>query len=221
MSAGRIVLLVFGIIFLLVALAMIAGGGTILAFEHSFKDAEGYYTTNSITVKADSYAVVTSPADIHIDYGWIRNQQNLISIKATATNNNPADPVFIGIAPGSDLENYLSGVSYDEVSGFSWPDNLSLSHYSGDIAPSSPATQSFWIASTSGSGTQTLQWNIANGNYSLVLMNANNSAPINADVSLGVRIPRVVFAIGLGILIGGILILIAGGVMVFFAAKGW
>jgi hypothetical protein len=222
MSAGRIVLLIFGIIFLLVALAMIVGGGAILAFENSFKDAEGFYTLNSIPVQVNSSAVTTSPADINIGSNWFSNRPTPIAIKIEATSSYPAKPIFIGVARSSDLSNYLSGVSYDEVTGFrANPNRLEFRNFSGSASPAPPATQTFWVASTSGTGTQTLRWDVTSGSYSVALMNADGSAPIDSDVSVGVRLPQVVHAIGLGLLIAGIVILIAGGVMVFFAAKGW
>jgi hypothetical protein len=201
---------------------MIVGGGVILAFENTFKDAEGFYTLNSIPVQVNSSAVITTPADIHIDSVWIWNQQNPIAIKAKATSNDSAKPIFIGIARSSDLSDYLSGVSYDEVTSFtSIPPRLEFRHFSGNTVPPPPTTRTFWVTSTSGIGTQSLQWNVISGSYSLVLMNADGSASLDADVSVGIRLPQVLHVIGLGILIGGIIILIVGGIMVFFAAKGW
>jgi hypothetical protein len=52
-------------------------------------------------------------------------------------------------------------------------------------------------------------------------MNTDGSSPVSAKVSLGIRLPGIVSAIGLGLLIGGIVLLIIGGVMIFFAARGW
>jgi hypothetical protein len=38
---------------------------------------------------------------------------------------------------------------------------------------------------------------------------------------VGARIPGTIKAVGIGLLIGGIVVLIIGGIMIFFAARGW
>ena len=73
MSAGKIVLLVFGIIILLVSLVpLLAGGGLMLA-EKALRDSEGFYTTPVIQLEKDSYTIVTKPANIDLgdDWEWI------------------------------------------------------------------------------------------------------------------------------------------------------
>jgi hypothetical protein len=222
MSAGRIILLIFGILFVLVSLGLIAGGGVILAFEGSFKDSEGFYTIHDIPVRIDSLALVTSPADFHFEPGWWWGHRNPLTVKVEATNAIEGKSIFIGIARTIDLDRYLGNVNYDEVTGFSVsPSHLDLSRHTGSALPAPPSSQNFWVASASGSGTQTLRWEVATGSYALVLMNADITSPIYAEVSLGARIPQVLHGIGLGLLIGGIVVLVIGGVMIFFAARGW
>jgi hypothetical protein len=53
------------------------------------------------------------------------------------------------------------------------------------------------------------------------LMNADGTSPIDADVSLGVKVPGVVNAVGVGLLVSGIILFLGGGVMIFFGARGW
>ena len=64
MSAGKIILLVFGIIGLLISIGLLVGGGTLLWADNTIKDSEGFYTTETIRIEKDSYAIVTGPADI-------------------------------------------------------------------------------------------------------------------------------------------------------------
>jgi hypothetical protein len=66
-----------------------------------------------------------------------------------------------------------------------------------------------------------LEWDITSGRYSVVLMNADGTSPIDADVSLGVKVPGVVNAVGVGLLVSGIILFLGGGVMIFFGARGW
>ena len=221
MKAGRIVLLVFGIIIVLIGLGATAGGGIVLAIDGSFRDNQGFYTTHMIPVSSDSSAVVSEPADFRLEPGWWWAERNPITVRMDATNVNASKPVFVGIARDADLRNYLDGVSYDQVVGFTLQANrLQLVHYNGTRTPASPTAQNFWVASASGTGQQEILWDVTTGSYSLVLMNADGSATIDADVSLGAKIPEVLRGVGLGLLIGGIVFLVGGGVMIFFAAKG-
>lgn len=226
MSAGRIVLLVFGILFVLVSFGLLIGGGVVLAMDNTFKDSQGFYTSGNIPVSSSTSVITTQPANIHIGSNWWFNPSNdLLTIRVEGTAANSGQPIFIGIAKQSDLTNYLNGAGYDEVRDFSFTGldtgSVSYTHHNGTAAVQAPTGQSFWVASASGPGTQTLQWNVTNGTYSVVLMNADGTAPVNAEASLGVKVPDVIHGVGLGLLIGGIVLIIGGGVMIFFAARGW
>jgi hypothetical protein len=222
MSAGRIILLVFGIIFILVSFGLLAGGGVVLAFESAFRDSDGFYTVKDVPIRVNSPALVTGPAEINIGPGWFWNPRNPITIKVEATNSVDQKPIFIGLARTSDLDQYLSNVSYDEVVNVSIrPIRIETRHHSGAVAPPPPTSQGFWVVTATGSGTQMLQWDVASGSYTLVLMNADASSPVYVDASLGAKLPLVFRTIGWGLLIGGIVLIIIGGTMVFFAARGW
>jgi hypothetical protein len=222
MNAARIVLLVFGILFVLAAFGLILGGGIVLAIDSSFKDEQGYFVTGFQPLEADSPVVISQPAEIRMQTGWDRRNRNPVTLKIEAYNDNSAKEVFIGIARESDLSQYLKDKAYDEITGFDFPaDKIEVKHHEGASGAPLPGAQSFWVASTSGSGNQTLTWNIASGNYSLAIMNADGSSPVEAHVSVGAKIPGIVNAVGIGLLVGGIVLLVIGGVMIFFAARGW
>jgi hypothetical protein len=221
MSAGRIVLLVFGIIFVVVSFLLVIGGAVALAVDSTFRDNEGFYMLQSIPVQVNSNAVITAPADIYLERGWYMSNDP-ITIRFEAKNEDSDHPIFIGLARSSDISGYLSGVSYDEVRGFSTrPYRLELIHHTGTNSPAFPTTQNFWIKSTTGTGTQRLQWDITSGSYSLVIMNPDSTSPIYAEASVGVRVPWQVRNIALGVLIGGLVLLIIGGMMIFFSIRGW
>jgi hypothetical protein len=221
MKAGRIVLLIFGVLFVITSFGLLIGGGVLLTLENSFKDPQGFYSTQKIEVNAKSAAIVTGPAEINIDTLCVR-PHNLATLKIEAVNVSPDKAVFIGIARTSAINNYLDGISYSEAREFSTHQDTLLFHtYQGTATAPAPASQSFWVASASGSGNQTLEWDITSGRYSVVLMNADGTSPIDADVSLGVKVPGVVNAVGVGLLVSGIILFLGGGVMIFFGARGW
>jgi hypothetical protein len=224
MSAGRIVLLVFGILFVIVSFGLIVSGGVVLGVDNSFRDDQGFYSTGFVSLDSDSTAsaITTRSADIQLEPSWFVRRNNPITIKVEGSSNDPTKQIFIGLARESDVRTYLNGVNYDEVSDFTFrPFHTQYIQHSGTAKPSPPTGQTFWVASATGSGTQTMQWNVVSGTYALVLMNADGSSPVDTSVSLAAKIPQIVHAVGLGLLIGGIVILVIGGVMIFFAVKGW
>lgn len=219
MSAGKIVLLVFGIIFILVAFPLLVGGGVMVAIDRTLRDDEGFYSIHGLNIDASSPIVITAPADIRIENLWLWRYSNPVSVKVAATSKSDKE-VFIGVARESDLRAYINGASYDEITSFSiYPEKLDQKHFPGNPTLPPPESQKFWVASSTGSGNRELQWDITTGIFSLVLMNADGSSPIKAEVSIGIKIPPIISMIGWGLFASGIILLVAGGIMIFFAVR--
>ena len=70
-------------------------------------------------------------------------------------------------------------------------------------APSGPpADQDFWTAQAAGAGTQQLSWVPAEGDWMLVVMNADGSAGISVDARIGATVPAL-DGLGWGLLVAG------------------
>jgi hypothetical protein len=126
-------------------------------------------------------------------------------------------PVFVGIARTSDVEDYLAGVSHSTLTDVSTsPFEADYDDHAGDRRPVAPADSHIWAASEHGSGKQTLNWEIDDGDWSVVVMNADGSAGVDADVSTGANVPFLDeigwTAIGSGsfVLIIGVALLVMG-----------
>ena len=223
MSTGKIVLLVFGVLFLLVSVGLLLGGGALVWANSSLTDSEGFFTTEVRQIERDSYAIVTEPADIDLEagwhWGWRWDWSNFVTFKVEGFNNDTSKQIFIGIAEESDVRAYLNGVEYDEITEWSiHPYRVEYTPYPGDSVPTAPTTQTFWAESAHGAGTQTLEWEPETGNWMLVLMNADGSAGVSLSGAVGVKVPWL-FGIGVGFLVGGIAALTIGIVMVYFAVR--
>jgi hypothetical protein len=89
-------------------------------------------------------------------------------------------------------------------------------HFDGSAPSSPPSGQTFWVASREGSGSQDLRWDILDGKWTAVIMNADGSTPVTADMSLGARfdilqpIAIAVTVIGAILLSVGILLVVLG-----------
>ncbi|MFC2062363.1 DUF4870 domain-containing protein [Chloroflexota bacterium] len=221
MSIGKILLLVFGVIVLLISIGLLVGGGALLWAENTIKDSEGFYSTKTIKIEKDSYAIVTGPADIDIDAGWDWGWDlgNLATFKIEGLNNDPSKQIFIGVARVSDIDSYLSGVDYDEIKRLHiYPDSVDYQNHPGSIVPEDPTSQTFWTESTYGTGTQILEWVLEPGSHSLVLMNDDGSAGVDMGIVLGAKVP-LLLGVGVGLLVGGILALGISILMIYFSAR--
>jgi len=219
MSAGRVLLLVFGAILVLIAVGLLAGGGALLWAEGALKDDEGFYTTRAVRLARDSYAIVSEPAEIELGPTWILDWSRLVTVKVEATSSEPSKGLFIGIAETEAASAYLRGVKHDEIVELDiWKRRVEYLHHPGGPPPAAPASQTFWVASAHGLGTQTLKWDLEPGNWVLVLMNEDGSRGVDVAASLGVKVPLMP-GIAIGLLVGGIVVLLAGGFMIFMAVR--
>jgi hypothetical protein len=228
MSAGRIILLIFGILILLGSVPLIFGGGALLWVDLALTDDDGFITTNTHPLERGSYAIVTEPADIEFDeewnwgWGWHRSWDlgDLVTFKVEGSNVNASKGIFIGVAEELDWEAYLNDVEYDEIINFDIdPFDVDYRNHPGDSVPEVPTSQTFWMESTYGAGTRTLEWELETGTYSLVIMNQDGSRGVDVDVAVGAKVP-LLFGVAVGFLVGGIGAIIVGILMVVFALRG-
>jgi len=217
-KAGRILLLVFGVLVLLTGAVLIFSGGALLWVNSALMDREGFYTTNAVRLEKDSYAIVTEPAHTDLRAGLIWDWGDLTTIKVECSSNDLAKRIFAGVVKESDLKAYLSDVEYDEISNWLNLRRADYIHHLGNSEPAAPTSETFWVESAHGAGTQTLEWDVKTGSYSLVLMNDDGSADVDVSVALGVKVPLVA-GIGTGLLIAGPVVLIIGIMMVYLAAR--
>ena len=209
MNAGKIILLIFGVIGLLISVSLLLGGAAVLIADNVIKDDDGFYSTKMININKDSHAVVTGPADIDVNVGWnsglFWDPGELVTFRIEGSNQDSSKQIFIGIARESEIDDYLNGVEYDEIRQMHTNRlDIDYRNHSGDTAPEAPTTQSFWEESTYGTGSQILEWELEEGSHTLVIMNSDGSAGIDANMVFGAKIPFLLWA-GAGILVAGII----------------
>src|ERR1700748_409215 len=109
-TAGRILALAVGSGLLLISLALIAGGAT-LVWADTLQIHSGYVTTSTATYSTSGYALssdsVTMPS-----VGLLSD-----AVRSRISSSNPSRPLFAGIAASGNVKRYLSGVSYTTVAG--------------------------------------------------------------------------------------------------------
>ncbi len=225
MSAGKIVLLVFGVIILLISIGLLFAGGTLMWVDKAHIDSAGFINSNTIQVERDSRAMVTGPIDIDATALEVLEWMGLVTaFEVEGWSNDSSKGIFIGVAEETDVEAYLGNVAYDEMTftDFGWRlsiDEVTYTKHPGSSTPAPPTSQTFWTESAHGVGTQTMEWETEVGRHSIVLMNDDGSAGVDLSVIYKVNVPSI-FGLSLGFVIGGVVFLVIGGLMVYFAVRG-
>ena len=127
--------------------------------------------------------------------------------------------VFVGVAATREVERYLRDTEYDRLTNVDYdPFAADYERESGGAPAAPPRDQDFWVEAASGSGEQTLTWNPERGSWSFVVMKADASRGIAADVSVGAEANFLVW-VAVGVLVAGAVFLIGGTAMIFFGAR--
>jgi hypothetical protein len=213
-GVGRVIAVVVASLAVLAGLAALIAGGTALVFDQTQRDASGYLMTHSTAYSTDTYALVSDSYRTGAagDRMVIRDMLGTVRIRTESVQ-----PVFVGIGPAAAVDSYLANVRREVATRFDA--NQTDFRLSNGGAPAVPPTaRRFWAAQSLGSGAQTLSWSPRNGDWRIVVMNANGSAGVRAELAIGARFPHLLW-IGIGVLGGGALLLLLGGGGIFAAVR--
>ena len=218
MSAGRVVLIVLGAIGVLFGLAVMAGGGFLLWADRTQRE-DGYLTTPSERFSTPTYALTRTRLDVGTNGAdWVLNDNWFGKVRIRGESPG-ANTLFIGIGPEAAVAKYLASVAHASVQDVEFDPFRVTYHSVGGGAPQGPPTnQHFWVASASGVGTQTLTWKVRDGDWTVVLMNADGSRGVVADLDLGAKLSFVLW-VAIGLLIGGALVVVGSTALIVLAAR--
>ncbi len=214
-TAGRVVETVAGALLVLVSLAVLAAGGVGLWADRTQRDADGYLMTHSEQLSTSRYALSSQGLDIAVEgphWLWKSSVLGTIRIRGAASGGRP---LFIGVGRVADVNGYLAGVAHSEVTDVSaHPFSVAYRDRAGGAPPAPPTDRTFWAASVSGAGVQTLSWHVETGHWSIVVMNADGSRPVSADLAIGARLSYLLW-LAVGLLAGGAIALLGGSALVY------
>jgi hypothetical protein len=216
----KIVSVILGILFALAGAALVTSGGFVLGVYGSQRDPTGFFTTPSQTV--GSYGFALSAPNINAQLGprwqkWIPSRVGA-TIRITGSSELPA-PLFIGVAPTARASKYLAGVPRDKITSIDLAaGSVQYTHVDGATLPSAPGKQTFWVARVEGTGTQTLEWALQQGDWTVVIMNGDASAPLAATMSVGARF-GVFKPLIAGLTAGGLVLLAIGATVIVLGTR--
>jgi hypothetical protein len=199
MTAGRILAIVSGVLAALVALGLLAGGGVLLWAYGTKRDDNGFYSTRYERFASPGYAVRSDDLDLGTDGpDWLFDQVGTIRIRGRAATSRP---LFLGVGREDDVERYLNGVEHEVVTDVDLdPWQVSYRHEPGSGTPRRPGSQTFWAAR----GRNAVTWEVEDGSWVAVLMNADASRGVAAEISVAAKSGLVLWA-GIIVLLLGVL----------------
>lgn len=207
-TGGSILLTVLGSLAALLAAALLLGGGALVVIDQTQRDDQGFLMTPTRDFSSAGFAIVSETVDVAVDGpDWVAGS----FVGDVKIRSESPTPVFVGIARASEVAQYLGGVRRSVVTDLG-PD-VEYDQHSGGAPSSAPAEQGFWVASTSGSGTQSLTWDPADGDWSVVAMNADGSSGVAAELSIGAELDPLLW-IGIGVLVGGAILALLGAALI-------
>ena len=211
-SGGRVAAIVASGVVALLALGFLAAG-TALLWADSKKDEQGYISTGTDRFGTETHALATENLDVDLDgaESFVDDLYGNVRVRA---ESNDGKPVFVGIARTSDVTDYLRGTAHAIVTDVEYsPFDADYSTHDGARLPAAPAQQDFWVASSQGDGRQALTWEVEDGDWSVVVMNADGSAGVDAGISAGASIDWLDETGWISLGTGLFLLVIAGGLL--------
>jgi hypothetical protein len=172
-TTGRIIVLAAGSVLLLISLALIAGGAT-LVWADTEQVHSGYVTTTTATYSTKGYALASDSITLHSQGIFVDE------VRIRITSSDPSRPLFAGIAATGDVERYLSGVSYTTVDGHDVTD------HPGTGVPAAPAAALPWAARAQGTGNLMLTWAVRDGDWTVVVMNTDARPGLSVRAETGI-----------------------------------
>ncbi len=210
-TALRVVSVVAGSLMAVVSVGLLAAGGGATWLNNTQRDGTGYLTSDPRTFTTPAPAITSERIDLGTSE-VVAPSAVLGTVRFVVTARDPAQKVFVGIAPRSSADAYLAGVGRAVVTDWA-SGTVDQRQQGGGAPPVPPTSSSIWVASTSGPGTQTLAWKPTSGDWTVVVMNTDASPGVSVTATAGATIPALGWIAGGFFALGGIL-LVAGAVLV-------
>ena len=221
MRPTRVLALVIGCLMLLPGIGLLFAGGALGIGYATGRNDAGYFQTSLTDLRTPTAAITAETPALTTDLQtptWLINTLDTdLRLRVTAPTSD--SQIFVGIGPVAQVDTYLTGVAHDSFTGLvnGGTPTYRTNPGTGQV-DTPPAGQTFWVAQTAGSGTQELSWHPTNGQWAVVIMNANGSpgitAAATAEIQAGFALP-----LALTLLIIGILLTTGATVLMIVATR--
>ncbi len=220
MRTTRLIALIIGCLMLLPGIGLLIGGGALGIAYAAGRNDSGYFqaTLNGLHTSTDAITAQTPALTVDTQTPtWLINRLDT-DLRLTVTTPANKSPAFIGIASAADVDAYLGNVAHDEIIGLGNGGTPVYRSTAGTLTVAPPTEQTFWAAKTSGPGTQQLSWRPTDGQWAVVIMNADGSPGISAPAIVEIR-AGFLLPLALILLTAGLIITVAGSFLIVFGAS--
>ena len=198
-------LIVLGVLAAIVSFGLLAGGCALAAVDQTLRDDDGFLMSPGEDFTTSTYAVVSETADLGPDDAEWALDAFLGDVRIRSESERS---VFVGIGPSSDVTAYVRRMEHDVVVDLDRSPDYTL--VPGGAPASPPGEQTFWAATATGTGEQTLEWEPEDGAWRVVLMNEDAARGVSSELSIGAELDAVLWI--------AIAMLVAGGLLAALAA---
>jgi hypothetical protein len=164
--------------------------------------------------RSDGHAIVFDALSLR---GMATSGDLALTLNLRVRDDVGTHPIFVGVGPRADVDAYLGGVHTDRLIQVNWPGQVRTEpvNETSTRAPGPPADEGWWAASASGTSVS-MDWVATSGDWTVVVMNADGSTPVDVRGSVAVGVPAlgaasiVLLVLGLVIAAGGGWLTVAG-----------
>lgn len=214
MKATKLLAAIVGIPLILASFALAIAGIVVAVVP----DDDGWVSTGPVRMSTDAVALVGDHIDIDLGLGHhFADGRTFIGWEAIPARldveNRDGNDVFIGIASDRDVRTYLDGIATAQVVSFDEDPDIHYRSGAGSVAP--PADQDFWVTSAVNG---TVDWDVTDGDWAVVVLNADGSAAVDAAVTASAKVPFLA-GIGIALIVAGIAGIAAGAALTYYGVR--
>ena len=218
-GGGRILAVVVGSLMAMTSLGLLTGGAALAVGDNLLRDDDGYLMSPATTLESPGLAVTSRAVELETDPAGVDLASRWLGTVRVVARSQTPDDVFVGVGPSSDVDAWLDGVAHSTIveppGGEGEPDTVFID---GDTATLPPGDETFWAASASGEGRQALVWEPEDGDWTVVVANADGTAPVVTRVAVGAEVP-VLDAVAIGLVVAGALLLPLAALVLWLAVR--
>jgi hypothetical protein len=218
-TAGRVVAVVLASLVLLVSLGLASAGTALLVADNTLRDDDGYLMTERMSFTTGTGALTTESMELSDgSASGVVPEMFIGKAKLHVVDRRDTD-VFVGIGRSTDVDRYLDGVAHAELVDVTGPPARRRPVFReepGGAVTQPPESVGIWDASVSGPGSQSLVWEPREGDWTIVVMNADGSPDVAVSAAVGATVPVLswgggtLLVLGLGgLLLGSVVLAVA------------
>jgi hypothetical protein len=214
-----------GALILLVAYGALIGGLALLWSDSADREG-GFIWGPSIPGASSGYAVISD--DAHLDTSGVQAVVDRVvhNVRLEVTPGDPTDVLFVGVGRSTDVHDYLRGVAHRQVGdlgqgghAWGWLGPGTTDDRPGGRPAAAPTDVDIWLARSTGIGTRTVEWPLVDGDWTVVVMNADADRGVSVTARTGAAAPALRWIAG-GMALAGLVLLSVGGRLVRSSVAG-